>query len=221
MKRGGAALGALGLPVRYDAARFDFYSPEEIWSLVRAAGSDQDGAIFLTASFAGLRRGECLGLRWRDVDFEASTLRVQHSISTVDREMKSTKSGRSRAVPMIDELAAVLDKLSQRDRHVDRDDFVFVGEGAEALDGSALRRRYAAAQKRAGLRPLRYHDLRHSFGTTASNAALSGHELQAWMGHADYRTTARHLHYRSRGDEARRLAAAFSPAPPPVETVSI
>ena len=47
---------------------------------------------------------------------------------------------------MIDELAAILDKLSQRDQYVDRGNFVFVGESGEALDGSALRRRYAAAQ---------------------------------------------------------------------------
>jgi integrase len=42
---------------RYDATRFDFYSPEEVWALVRAAASEQDGAIFLTAAFTGLRRG--------------------------------------------------------------------------------------------------------------------------------------------------------------------
>lgn len=53
-------------------------------------------------------------------------------------------------------------------------------------------------------------DLRHSFGTIAANAALSGRELQAWMGHADYRTTQRYLHSRERGDEAARLALAFA-----------
>ena len=73
-----------------------------------------------------------------------------------------------------------------------------------------MRRRYVDAQKAAGLRSLRFHDLRHSFGTIAANAALSGRELQAWMGHADFRTTQRYLHYRERGDEAARLASAFA-----------
>lgn len=41
----------------YDATRFDFYSPEEVWALVRAVASEQDGASFLTAAFTGLRRG--------------------------------------------------------------------------------------------------------------------------------------------------------------------
>ena len=83
------------LPVRYDGARFDYYSPEEVHALVWAAASKQDGAIYLAAAFGGLRRGECLAIRWRD-DFAAETLRVQHSISTVGQEMKTTESGKSR-----------------------------------------------------------------------------------------------------------------------------
>ena len=62
--------------------------------------------------------------------------------------------------------------------------------------------------------------LRHSFGSTAVNASLSTRELQAWMGHADARTTARYSHYRERGDEAARLAAAYAPLPPAVEAAN-
>ena len=46
------------------------------------------------------------------------------------------------------------------------------------------------------------------------NATHSGRELQEWMGHADYRTTSRYLHYKSRGDEADRLGAAFAAVSP-------
>ncbi len=53
----------------------EVFSPEEVWSLVRAAASEQDAALFLTAVFTGLRMGELLALRWREVDFAGSTIR--------------------------------------------------------------------------------------------------------------------------------------------------
>ena len=200
------------LPVKYDGGRIEaFYSPEEVWTLRRHATSDQDGVVFLTAAFAGLRRGECLALRWRDVDFQNRTIRVEQSI-TVDRQVKSTKSGKAWAVPMCDSLAGELDRLSRRGRFTGPDDLVFLGETGGPLDGSALRRRYMAAQKRAKLKPIRFHDLRHSFGSNAINVG-NPREVQEWMGHADYRTTARYLHYRDMGDAANRLGKAFGMAP--------
>ncbi|MBA3584633.1 MAG: tyrosine-type recombinase/integrase, partial [Gemmatimonadetes bacterium] len=101
-----------------------------------------------------------------------------------------------------------------------RDDLVFAGERGEYLDNSALRRRYKDAQKAAKLRPLRFHDLRHTFGSLAIRE-LGALDVQHLMGHADGRTTARYTHYRSRSDEAKRLADAFrvaEPASKPDET---
>jgi integrase len=56
---------------------FDFYSPEEVWALPRPAETRQDAAIFLTAAFAGCRRGELCALRVRDVDFANRVIRVE------------------------------------------------------------------------------------------------------------------------------------------------
>ena len=57
----------------------EVYSPEEVWALVRAADSEQDAALYLTAAFTGLRMGELIALRWRDVDFPHHTIRVRAS----------------------------------------------------------------------------------------------------------------------------------------------
>lgn len=196
---------------RYDATRFAFYSPEEVHALCRAAASEQDAAIFLTAAFTGLRRGELVALRWRDVDFERSAIRVVGSYA--NGQLTTPKSGRGRVVPMVGEVAEVLARLAQRDETTADDDLVFIGEFGTYLDASALRRRFMAAQERAGVRKIRFHDLRHTFGTLAVRGAESIVELQNWLGHAEVRTTMRYTHYQEQQDAATRLAKAFAAAP--------
>ncbi|MHB1808428.1 MAG: tyrosine-type recombinase/integrase, partial [Solirubrobacteraceae bacterium] len=96
--------------------------------------------------------------------------------------------------------------------HTDRADLVFLGSDGTQVDASALRRRYHATREAAGLRHLRFHDLRHTFGSLAINVA-SIVQVQAWMGHADVKTTMRYLHHKSRADDARLLSAAFERKP--------
>jgi integrase len=145
------------------SGHIEVFSPEEVWALVRTAASEQDGAVFMTAAFTGLRMGELIALRWRDVDFGGATIRVRASYAGA--RLTAPKSGKVRAVPMAPDVASALAQLSRREFWLGDDDLVFVGETGGYIDGSALRRRYKAALKRAGLRPLRFHDLRHTFGT--------------------------------------------------------
>ncbi|MGO9248243.1 MAG: tyrosine-type recombinase/integrase [Solirubrobacteraceae bacterium] len=192
----------------YDAARFDFYSPEEVRELVAKAGDSQDGVLYLTAAFSGLRRGELIGLLWEDVDFENHSIRVWETVTL--RERGLPKSRKSRTVPMVDDVAGALKGLKAQERYTQPKDSVFAGEDGGLIDGSALRRRYIADLERAGLRFLRFHDLRHTFGSLAINS-VSIVQVQAWMGHADIKTTMRYLHHKSRADDARLLSSAFRP----------
>ncbi|MDQ6841859.1 MAG: tyrosine-type recombinase/integrase, partial [Actinomycetota bacterium] len=89
------------------------FSPEEVWALVRAASLERDGALFLTATFTGLRMGELLALRWRDVDFGGSTIRVRASYAA--GQLTTPKSGKVRAVPMAPDVAAALARIGQRE----------------------------------------------------------------------------------------------------------
>ncbi len=193
----------------YEAARFDFYSPEDIRKLVASAGDPQDGAIYLTAAFSGLRRGELIGLLWEDIYFENHSIRVWETVTR--RERGIPKSRKSRTVPMVEDVATTLKRLKGREHHTQPKDPVFVSEDGGMIDGSALRRRYIDDLKRAGLRFLRFHDLRHTFGSLAINSA-SIVQVQAWMGHADIKTTMRYLHHKSRADDAQQLSSAFRPA---------
>lgn len=175
-------------------------------ALVRAAESEQDAAIYLTAAFTGLRRGELVALRWRDVDFSAQRIRVSGSFA--GGRLTTPKSGKVRSVPLAPAVAEVLARLSQRELFTAEDDLVFPGVVGRYLDASALSKRYRAALKRADLRPLRFHDLRHTFGTRMI-AKADIRRVQEWMGHADVATTMKYLHYVERPDEARLVAEAF------------
>jgi integrase len=93
--------------------------------------------------------------------------------------------------------------------HFTGDDLVFAGVTGGHVDSKDLRAEYKDALARAGLRKLRFHDLRHTFGTRAVGQAESILELKEWMGHANVQTTMRYLHYKSKADAAQRLAMAF------------
>ena len=153
--------------------------------------------------------GELRALRWRDVDFPRSVIRVRASYAA--GELSVPKSGKVRSVPMVDEVAQ---HLARQGEVRSDDDLVFGEADGTWLNDDRLRRRYEAALKAAGLRRLRFHDLRHTFGSLAITRADIV-EVQAWMGHADIQTTMRYLHYRDRGQAAKRLADAFKISPRP------
>jgi integrase len=193
-------------PPARQSGDIDVFSPEEVMALVRAAASEQDAAIYLTAAFTGLRRGELLALRWRDVDFAGQVVRVRANYA--EGALTTPKSGKVRSVPMAPDVAEALAKLGQREHWTGDDDLIFVGQSGSYLDGRALRRRYDSALKRADLRKLRFHDLRHTFGTRMI-AKADIRRVQEWMGHADIQTTMKYLHYVPREEDAALVAEAF------------
>ncbi len=205
-----------------------FYSPEEIeaiaCSLAEGAHRDrpetgisdetretqraedhQDAEIVRVAGYAGLRQGELLALRWRDVDFSGSALNVTRAMSAGIES--STKSGHTRRVPLARQAGAALDRMSRRPHFTSPDDRVFCNELGRPLDDSALRRRYRRAQAAAGVRPLRFHDLRHTFGSLLAMNGVDVVTIQKAMGHSALATTGRYLHARPAAEQDR---AAFT-----------
>jgi integrase len=182
---------------------FDMLTREQLAALCRAAESPQDATLYLTAAMTGLRQGELRALTWADVDFATERIHVRRSATTGARPVvKAPKSGRVRSVPMVPQVAEALARLGMRD------DLVFGNPIGQVENDTLLRRRYMRAVKKAGLPPVRFHDLRHVFGSTAVRSfPLS--DVQAMLGHAHVTTTARYIHYRPGAEDARRLADAF------------
>jgi integrase len=184
---------------------FEVLSPADVAALARAAEDEQDAAMFITAAFTGLRQGELIALSWADVDFAKRLIHVRRSFT--HGELGLPKSGRVRSVPLIDVVARALDVLSRREHFTDAEDLVFPNTVGRPTDSSKLRRRFYRALECAGLKRVRFHDLRHSFGTLAVQVfPLS--DVRAYMGHADIQTTMVYVHHVPADDAAERLSRA-------------
>jgi integrase len=214
-----------------DQALVAFYSPAQVETLAQALstgahrdptrqavseeeagarGRDdaQDAELVRVAAYAGLRRGELVAVRWRDVDFAGQKLIVRRALSG-ETEVRSTKSRRAREVPLPDQAAVALQRLRLRGEFTGPDDYVFANRFGRRLDPSALRRRYERARDAAGLDPLRFHDLRHTYGSLLVAGGIDLPSVKAAMGHARISTTERYLHARPAGELAHRFTQAL------------
>ncbi len=215
-------------------ATLDFYEPEEIEALARAAAAGrhrggeparvtpyeraaraaedaQDAELLRVLAYTGLRLGELVVLRWSDVDFSASQLVVHRALS---RDVETTtKAHRVRYVPLSTPAAQALARLSARPDFTGRDEYVFCNRLGRRLDPSAIRRRFKGAAAAAGLRALKLHGLRHGAGSLVAREADAVF-VQAFLGHARITTTQRYMHSKPRPEDVARLDRAFESAAP-------
>jgi integrase len=187
---------------------------EEIPRLLTAL--DQEPAIYARAAilmllFTGCRRGEVLQAKWRDVDLVRKELHLPR-----------TKSGKSRTVALSAPVVALLKELPREkdNPHV----FPGLVEGGRL---TTIREPWLKALKAAGLPPeIRVHDLRHSVGTSLSNANVSLTVVGAVLGHSQPSVTQRYAQpsqdpqRQALEDHARRIQQAVENTPP-AEVVEI
>ncbi len=191
-----------------------FLEPEEVEALLRGVPDDDLGRVerpmYLAAAMTGMRQGELLALRWRDIDWPARRVRIRRSF--VRGEFGTPKSKRSsRSVPLADRLAGELDRLHQETPYRHDDELVFAHpHTGKPIDRSKLLKRFKAALRREGVRAVRFHDLRHTFGTRMAAQGVPMRALQEMMGHRDFKTTLIYADYAPSAREAEWVEAAFA-----------
>lgn len=163
---------------------------------------------FLLALYSGLREGELLGLRWRDIDFENKVLYVRRSLtrvmneSTGKTELKTGKLKTKRSKRDIPLNEDVLDVLKLHEDHqqkeldllnlklADKDKYVFLSTNGTPIDRRNFLRIHKKLLKDFGLRQeIRVHDLRHTFGTLLAQSGENPNNIQNIMGHEKISTT--------------------------------
>lgn len=148
-------------------------------------------ALFYTALRTGLRRGELFALHWKDVDLSAGALVVRHSVYR--GRLVTPKSGRTRWVPLTNRLCDVL--RAHRQASLAEIPLVFPSkDGILTRHQDHVERPLRGALKRAGLRTVRFHDLRHSFASQLVSAGRPIREVQELLGHQSVSMTMRYAH---------------------------
>lgn len=166
-----------------------FTVEQEAALLADARGKDKWGTypLYLLAFRLGLRRGELLGLRRRDIDFDAGIIRIRQQVVKMDEGPRISKTLKTpaarRDLPLLEEIAAALRPLLLR-LGGGEDALLFPGKTGGARHPDAATRQFARACKRLGIGGLSLHDCRHTAITrwrerridAETVAALAGHE---------------------------------------------
>src|SRR5262250_405260 len=178
-------------PVQYverprgEDKEMDVLTPEEIRRLLDAQ-EEPLRTLLLAAILTGMRQGELFGLWWDDIDFAKHQIHVRRSLW--HGTLGTPKSRRSRrAINMSPTLEGALRAFKATHR---RSEFVFSTERGTPIDADNFRHRvFPQALQRAGLRRVRFHDLRHTY--TSLLIAQNAHPkyIQAQLGHASIQTT--------------------------------
>ncbi len=159
--------------------------------------SPQHFALFLCAIHTGLRSGELAGLQWGDFDENGKFLVVRRGI--VRGKINLTKSGKVRKVDVSDSLmSALLDLrrkrkealLARGQNELPATDWIFENEEGGFHDMKNLKKRhFQKCLEKAGLRQIRFHDLRHTFASLLLQNGESPTYVKDQLGHASIKMT--------------------------------
>lgn len=194
------------------------FTLEEVGEILKALESEpwHIRAVIEVALFTGCRRGEIVGLKWADIDFENQRLSVKRSIYKLsdgkarEKEPKSKCSIRTISIP--ERLCKTLTEYRlQQNRHIAylgdswrNLDYVFTEEDGYVMNPHTPTKQFDHFLKRHGIRHLKFHGLRHTSATMLLAGGCDIKTVSSRLGHADITTTNIYVHALESTD---RLAA--------------
>jgi integrase len=180
-------------------------NPDEIGRLLQAA-APRFRTLLATAILSGLRQGELLGLHWRDVDFDNELIHVRTALNRKRRDVRPKTERAVRDVILMPALAQAL-RQHKSETSFDRpDDYVFTTSAGTPHHAPHIGRRVLKpALEKAGLRPVRWHDLRHTFASLLIAGGANITFLSRQLGHTSSQITLGvYAHLLDREEQARR-----------------
>lgn len=207
-----------------------FYDAEEMNKLFEAAKGSKLELPILFGAFYGLRRSEVIGLKWEAVDFEQNTITIKHTVTSCNLDGKhilvasdTTKTKSSmRTLPLVpfmrERLLALKEEQNENRRLCGRSynkeysGYICINEIGDLIKPHYVTEFFPKLLEDQGLRRIRFHDLRHSCASLLLANGVPMKQIQEWLGHSDFSTTANiyaHLDYTSKLTSADAMMAGL------------
>ena len=208
----------------------NFYDRDELNKLFEAVTGTKLELPVLLGAFYGLRRSEIVGLKWSAIDFEQNTITISHTVTScnldgkcviVAKDTTKTKSSR-RTLPLVpyfhEKLLAVKaqqernQKLCGRSYNREFLEYICVDDIGDRFKPNYITSQFPKLLERNGFRKIRFHDLRHSCASLLLKNGVPMKQIQEWLGHSDFSTTANiyaHLDYSSKLTSASAMESNF------------
>ena len=194
-------VATLVTPPRRSRQEMTAFGPEQVRTLLDAVAGDRLEALYVLAVTTGMRQGEILGLRWRDVDLDDGSVQVKATLQRtggvfVFAEPKTASSRRQ--IALTDGAVAALKRhrVAQAEERLrlrrawEDNDLVFANEAGRPIAAPNLRNRsFWPLLERAGLPRIRFHDLRHTAATLMLGQGVHPKVVSEMLGHSQISIT--------------------------------
>lgn len=216
----------------------NFYSIEEIEQLFEAVKEHECRLPIMLTAMYGLRRSEVIGLKWDAIDFENKLVKIQHKVleTKIDGKREIYKSDKlknktsNRVLPLLPQAEELLLKQKEQvEKNKERlgkcydkrySDYVCVDNIGRLILPNRITHNFKKILRKNKLREIRFHDLRHSCASLMLSNGVPMKQIQEWLGHADFSTTANiysHLDYKTKISSANTISNVFDFASQPQE----
>lgn len=207
-----------------------YYDLEQLEVLFKCLVNDRFAYIYETTAYYGLRRSEMIGLKWENIDFKKNIITLKHTVvqtringkSIIVKEDKMKNQSSLRSLPLLPVVKQLL--LEEKDRQsrnkalygnsyeIKNKDYVCVDDLGYLINPSTVSSHFKLVLKKNELPVIKFHELRHSCASLLLSFGVSMKEIQEWLGHSTYSTTAdiySHLNFSSKLGVANAINNVF------------
>jgi len=214
--------------LKREKAPMKYYDRDEIENLFKYTDKTSIGLIVRVAAYYGFRRSELIGLKWKAIDFNKKVITIEHKVVSSKKirihasDTLKTKSS-NRTLPLFEEIEKMLlDKKQQIETNRKLYgmsynqkflEYVFVDDMGDLILPDYVTSKFSKILKTNKLKHIRFHDLRHSCASLLVANGVPMKNIQEWLGHANYNTTAdvySHLDFSAKEKSAKVIEDALS-----------